>query len=372
MIKKLYKDKLRPRLHYFNYFIAKKFLFIFYIYYHVFHYNKHKKTLLAIEAGEKGWESIEFKEMYKSACEYVDSENVITHVVNNDLNYIKQLDDFLQKFNVSHFIFDPRTGSQDIWRSQWRSIRASALFIKHNVIPIVVLTDYPNRNHRTQAAVVTAFRGLVYCFMSPPIVGSVFPHNRLVGPSLMPFSCDTVNILDSLIINRPKNISPSVTFIGSLYEPRISILEKIHLGLVLHSIDLVIKGRKLIRRSDEEYWSSLCFSDIVLTTADQEYNEGVDFNDVPHLVYRYLEAMACGALLVAPDVYGVRRYFTPGVHFISFNSPENAIDIIEHYYKNTPERIKVAQQGKERARALIAARIFWTTLDASLGSDSLT
>ena len=110
---------------------------------------------------------------------------------------------------------------------------------------------------------------------------------------------------------------------------------------------------------------------MVLTTADQEYSEELDFNHVPHLVYRYLEAMACGALLVAPDISGIRRYFTPGVHFAAFTSPNNAIEVIEYYYNNSSERSKVANQGKERARSLIAARIFWTTLDISLGSDSL-
>ena len=40
---------------------------------------------MCIEAGEKGWESIEFKEMYKSACEYITSERVIKHIVNKKI-----------------------------------------------------------------------------------------------------------------------------------------------------------------------------------------------------------------------------------------------------------------------------------------------
>ena len=369
----LYRIYIRPRLYFFNYIVVKIILIFVKIYYFIIRASnyKHKDTLLCIEAGEKGWESIEFKEMYKSACEYITSERVIKHIVNKKISYIDQLSDCLQRFKVSHFVYDPRTGSDEKWLSQWQSIRASILFIKYNVTPIVILADFPNRNARTLASIVTAVRGVVYCFMSPSIIGSVFPHNRLIGPTLMPFSCDTINMLDAIISSQPKRENLSITFIGSLYEPRISILEKIRTGLISYNINLIIKGRKLIRRPDEEYWFNLCFSDMVLTTADQEYSEELDFNHVPHLVYRYLEAMACGALLVAPDISGIRRYFTPGVHFAAFTSPNNAIEVIEYYYNNSSERSKVANQGKERARSLIAARIFWTTLDISLGSDSL-
>jgi glycosyltransferase involved in cell wall biosynthesis len=327
--------------------------------------------MLCIQAGEKGWDSIEFKELYKSAVEYIGSENVIKHVVNKDENYTVQLSDLLRQYNISHFIYDPRTGSHGIWSGHWQSFKASLLFTKYDVIPVVVLTDFSSKKERSQGAIVTALRGVVYCFMSPRIVGWVFPHKRLIGPSLMPFSCDTISIIDNIIKEKPYNKNITVNFIGSLYEPRITILKKIRSNLSAHGIEFNIKGRELIRRPDIEYWSTLCFSDIVVTTSNQEYNEKVDFNEVPHLVYRYLEAMACGALLVAPDIPGIRRYFMPGVHYVSFTTSDNATEIIEYYYSNNEERIRIANQGKDRARSLIAARIFWTTLDISLGTDSI-
>jgi len=57
------------------------------------------------------------------------------------------------------------------------------LLLKHGVVPILFLTDLAVRSWRTQAAVVSACRGVVICFMSPRCVGPIFPHRRLLGPS---------------------------------------------------------------------------------------------------------------------------------------------------------------------------------------------
>jgi spore maturation protein CgeB len=108
-----------------------------------------------------------------------------------------------------------------------------------------------------------------------------------------------------------------------------------------------------------------------VTTADQAIENGRDWNHVPHFLYRYLEVLACGTLLVAQDVPSVRRYFTPGIHFVSFDSPAEAIEVISHYLDNEEERLLIARQGKERADTLIMARSFWVQIDSGLGYYSL-
>lgn len=377
MINKFYKQTILPRLCFVPYFVARIILSVISAAYWLAGSRRRNETdsHLCIEAGVRGWESIEFKELYQSACEYLPPENVHRLTVQSNQSYLKQIADILRAKPITHYLYDPRTDNSDVllWHALWRSFRVAILLQKQGVVPIVVLTDLAVRAWRTQAAVVSARKGLVVCFMSPRHVGPIFPHRRLLGPSLMPFSVKTKKMLDALIEHRTQNIPPKALFAGSLYEPRKTVLEQIHVGLAARGLAFEIKGRVIgsARVSDHEYWSRLCYSDIVVTTADQMIQKGTDWTEIPHLVYRYLEVLASGALLVAQDVPSVRRYFTPGVHFISFDSPESAIVVISHFLGNDTERLKIAMQGKKRADALITSRCFWMSVDNSLGSDSI-
>jgi hypothetical protein len=374
---KFYKRTILPRLCFVPYFVSRIILFVVSA---VDWLTGSRRICVAdshlcIEAGVKGWESIEFKELYQSACEYLPPTNVHRLIVQPDQSYLKQIADMLRSEPITHYLYDPRTDNSDLllWRALWNSFRVAILLQKQGVVPIVVLTDLSFRTWRAQAAVVSARGGLVNCFMSPRHVGPIFPHCRLLGPSLMPFSVQTLQKLNGLFAQRPKKIRPTALFTGSLYEPRTTKLEQIRAGLATRGFEFDIKGRAMgsARVSDQEYWARLCYSDIILTTADQAIHSGTDWDHIPFLVYRYLEVLACGALLVAQDVPSVRRYFTPGIHFISFDSPAEAIDVISHYLENEEERLLIARQGKARADALIMARSFWMQIDSMLGYNSI-
>ena len=99
--------------------------------------------------------------------------------------------------------------------------------------------------------------------------------------------------------------------------------------------------------------------------------KGADWDWISHLIYRYIEAMASGSLFIAHDVPGVQRYFTPGVHFISYENIDDAIEKTLFYLNNQESRIKIARQGKARADDLINSRSFWVQIDSSLGKNGL-
>lgn len=363
---------------YLPYYLAKLILKINFII-DLFALNQVKKrsnSHLCIEAGPKGWESIEFKELLQSATEYLGPDCTHKLVVSADEDYIEQVSNAIQKNGMTHYLYDPRTGSQSLLKGLLQSYQIGITLQRNKVVPIVLLTDLSVRIWRIQASIVSAVTGVVVCFMAPTKVGHIFPHSRLLGPSLMPFSTKTLRLLDVLIDEKPKNLQLKCLFIGSLYEPRTTILKKIQSGLEKNGIEFIIKGRhvgsKTVHRvSDLEYWSELCRTDIVLTTADQMIQSGTDLTHVPHLIYRYLEVLASGALLVANSVPSVERYFKPGTHFVSYNSPEEAVEKIAYYSKNEVDRIRVAEAGRLQAKALINSRTFWMLIDTFLSSDSL-
>jgi glycosyltransferase involved in cell wall biosynthesis len=108
-----------------------------------------------------------------------------------------------------------------------------------------------------------------------------------------------------------------------------------------------------------------------VTTATQISQPGTDMTWVPHLLYRYLEVLSCGSLLIAHNVPGINRYFVPGIHFIDFESEMDAAEKILLLQKNSELRKKIANQGHLKAKNLINSNIFWASIDSALGNKSL-
>lgn len=333
-----------------------------------------KSTRLCIEAGVKGWELIEFKELYASACEYLGSNRVHKLQVTQGEPYLTQVRRALEDIRPTHYVYDPRTGSQDWGTGLWQAFRIAFLLHVRGITPIAFLTDLAVRSWRTQSAVVTAKSGTVVAFLSARKIYPIFPHRRLVAPSLMPLSETTMQFLNTLSGKRLETSPPKALFAGSLYEPRTSTLRAIAEGLEARGFALEIRGRKLgsPRVSDSNYWSMLGNAALVVTTADQIESSKMDWIWIQNVVYRYIEVTSCGTLLVAPEVPGIRRFLSPGIHFVPFTSPAHAVEVIEYYLSNEAERKKIAQQGRSRAQALVSARSFWTGVDIGLGKDSLT
>lgn len=340
--------------------------------------NSRKKTRdsnarLCIEAGSRGWNSIEFKEYYRSAQEYLGEDYVVKLELMDGADYLAIVNNCIRANNVTHYLYDPRTGSQKFWYGLYQSFVIGLMLKRNNVIPIALATDISVRRWRVQVAIVTAFSGHVMCFLSSKMARPMFPHGRLTGPCLMPFSKSTLSLVATLRAQKIKNKNPQIIFSGSLYEPRTTTLNKIQQGLLTHGIELKIMGRELgsPRVGDLEYWTRLVNADIVITTTDQMFQPGTDNTHIAHLVYRYLEVIACGSLLVAQDVPGVERYFSPDDHFIAFSNIDEAIDKIHALYTNENQRNLISLSGLKRAEALIESRSFWTGVDNALGASSM-
>ncbi len=333
-----------------------------------------RAATICMEAGARGWELIEFKELYASACEYLGSERIHKIVINRDEDYLAQVKYAADHYQPTHYVYDARTGSQQWLSALWQSFRIAVLFYVRGITPICILTDLPMRTWRAQCAMVSARAGIVTSLMSPRRFGPIFPHGRVVAPVLMPFSAATLQLVDDIACRREESQPPTAVFVGSLYEPRTTILREIGVGLAARGLTLDMKGRELgqPKSAETDYWARLCNAALVVTTADQIAVAGTDWTWFPHLIYRYIEVTACGTLLVAQAVPGIERYFTPGEHFVAYTTPAQAVDVIAHYLTHAEERQRIAQCGRERARALIGARIYWAGIDIGLGKDALT
>ena len=320
---------------------------------------------IAIEAGIRGWNSIEFKELNLSSLEYFGTENVIKVVIEDANDYVSQVKYIVKKYKPSYYLYDPRTGSQKFFGGLYQAVKIALIFHFYGVTPIAYITDISLRKHRSQAALITAKRGVVVCFMESTLVSKMFPHNRIIGPSIMPFSIQTMNHLEGLIAENSTIGKSKISFTGSLYEPRTSTLNEISFELKKHGIELEIQGRVMggKRVPDDEYWLKIINSKIVITTADQNNIDNGDWNWVPQMVYRYLEATICGSVLLAPDVPGVNKYFCIDEEFISYKTKNDAVVKVINLLRDEPYRSMVAKRGLLKARSLVNTHRFWREID---------
>ena len=371
----LVRDGLLPRFVFLPYWVMRLVLAPFVL------FRRRRKeqgdgvsTTLCIEAGVPGWKSIEFKEIYSSACEYLGADRVIKLEIDKNESYLRQVRTAFDQVRPSHYVYDPRTGSPKWHVGLAQAMRISLMCQLRGIVPVALLTDFSDRYFRALSAIVTANRGVVITFLSAKAGSPIFPHRRLVGPCLMPLSKASLASLDTLRDTQPALSSRKASFVGALYEPRTAVLRSIEEQLRVRGFTLDIRGRVFgaPRMPDEEYWSILCHSAVVVTTSEQIELPILDWKWIKQLTYRYVEATAAGTLLVAPEVPGVRRYFVPGEHFVSFASPADAAEVIEYYLTNESERARIAEQGRRRAHALVHANSFWVGVDIGLGKDSLT
>lgn len=343
--------------------------------------KKITSSVFCIEAGVGGWELIEFKEFYMSACEYLGNDRVYKVQISTEESYLQQIKKALDEKLPTHYLYDPRTASQSTvnqnwWTVLWQAFSVAFLLHLRGVIPIVLLTDFSYRKWRMQSAIITAKKGVVMSFVSLREASPIFPHNRIVSPVLLPLSKTTLTFLDDLYVKRSTNLPRRAYFMGSLYEPRTTMLRVISENLKKSYFSVEIRGRNLGSKkiSSDEYWSAFSNELIVITTAGQIESSfhHKDWSWLKQFQYRYLEAIACGALLIAPEIAGISRYFVPGEHFVSFTTAEQASKAIEYYLTNEGEREKIARNGREKAKSLIEAHSFWLCIDIMLGKDSLT
>lgn len=324
---------------------------------------------LLIEAGTKGWESIEYKELLQSSIEFMGNSAITTQVFSSTLETAKTL----HKNKITHFLYDPRTGDDGNFLIFFKAIFLSLFCCIYNITPIAYLTDASDRRWRIAAIFVTAAKGTIITFIKPSSVRELFFHNRVLGPSLVPLSKKLLTNLLKKNIDWKKRES-NLVFSGLLYEPRKTHLLTIKDELSKHDIFFDIRGRErgALRISDDEYWNNFSSHKYVLTTTGQISDPNYDRTDVAQLVYRFLEATACGSCLIAQNVPGSEIYFKNGENIFFFESKQDLIDFLIRDKKSNYSISKsIAQNGHSLAQSFINTSSFWVNVNYVLGKDSL-
>lgn len=334
--------------------------------------KRHQRKKLVISAGAKGWESIEFKELYASAVEWLGADQVSAVEYHPQMAVLDELRD------CSHYFYDPRTGydyadepSKRRRATFIRAIKIGMICAWRGITPIAYVTDFSQRDWRVASFLVTVDSGFIFCLLSVEAVPRKYLwHDRVAGPIPMALSKNVANKLSRNISNsRPILIS----FSGSLYEPRKSFIYDLAKKCKAEGYDLVVNSRKAggQRRSDEEYWKELSNSVFVVSTSEQDLEDELDFRDVKQLMYRFSEALLAGGCLISDEPDGVGRYFKPGEHFVVANTVDDVIEILHDYQRRPEFYLEIAQRGQKKIQAIADCSYFWNTINNVLGSNGI-
>ena len=327
-------------------------------------------SVLAIESGTKGWGLIEYEELLASAEDFFESINIVKVTIESSETYLSTVKMALRNERITHYFFDPRTGSQNAFLSLIQTFLLAVMLARRGVIPIARLTDIPVIRWRFQCILLTSFNGVCVSLMSPKSIGGRIPHGRIVGPALMPLSKSRLRKLVSEKRKINPTGNPRVVFVGAMYEPRASFIFELTKELCDRNIEIELITRKLgeQRSASEFYWDRLVTADIIFTTAFQLHGRGMERIDEPHLVYRYTEACAAGALLIAQDVDGLERFLLSGSDFLSYKSVTDAANEIEKAYKDKDLLRDIARNGTDAITKQVMGDAYWLNIHKALGN----
>jgi hypothetical protein len=149
-----------------------------------------------------------------------------------------------------------------------------------------------------------------------------------------------------------------------LYEPRKTTIEAIHKGLAERGIPMEIIGRMPDgpRLSDDEYWDIITNARLVISTSSQIAGSHTDFDGHNHFIYKFIEVTAAGTPLAIEPVAASDHLLSPDVHYLSYQSVEEAVVKISSAWPSATFLAELAESGSNKADAIIKSGVYWSTV----------
>lgn len=332
--------------------------------------NRTKK--IAIEAGILGMKSVFFEELVDSAKEFYGNSNVISFTISEENSYLKQNFRNIREMKPDLLIVDPRTGSQFLPLALTQTMAILIFSRIFNFTPIVILTDASVFMWRIQAVILTANKksnGVIITFLDFRKFNYLFPHKRIIGPSLIPISNKRITELEKsrkLFMAEDFEETRNISFLGSLYSKRKLFFEEINLVLAESSFDVkILFYEKNSNLSSQDYWNFLIENPISITTTFIQRNSRYyyDRSDINQMVFRISELLAVGNFFFCEYFPGVFEHFKDGQNICIYNNKEDLLEKIIYYFNNSEEMARVSKAGHDLYINLISNNFFWNEIE---------
>ena len=325
---------------------------------------KPTQSIVLIEAGVKGWESVFFSEFFRSAQFTFGETMVHKSRINNSQKYLKESFRNLRLISPTHFIWDPRTCSQNRFMLVFQTtiIRIAVSIL--GIVPIVLLTDSSTRIWRNASNIMVGNDGVIISFIEMKSISRLLPSSQVLSPIFIPYlpRGKTEMVSEFFPGNR-------IMFLGSLYPIRREFFERINVELD------AIKSRVRIDLQDksssidvDEYWKRMKVGVSVITTIIQQPSERykMDYIEAPQMVFRISEVLSSGGLLFTQHFEEMESYYQNDIEYIGFDSPKDAANKIDFASRNPNWCKSVSDAGYQRHKELVDKHLFWKSINSRL------
>ena len=326
-------------------------------------------SCLLIEAGVAGWAEPApgLLEIEQSAKEYLTGGVVSRVEIPKPPNsYIRAVFRAVSGIRPTHYFYDTRSGSQHPFWGSIQALVVVTILAWYGVTPLTILTNFPARRWRRQVSAVTSNSGLVLTLIQPGATKGWIPHSRVIGPIFMPFSEASLRRIRKGRRNEwNEGEALSVSFIGTVYEPRKSELDRIEKVLQRLNVRFVRHERspQTPKITQRKYWQTLREARVLITTADHIEKEGADPGFPQHMVYRYTEALVAETCLLAPDLGGS---LIPGKHFVPFDGADTLEISIRKFLSDKARIETISHDGAAFIERRIMEKAWWKEVDEAL------
>lgn len=291
-----------------------------------FRTDKDKTHSIGMIAGEMGWSTLFLQEFRQHLLEGFGDGRVNTFTVNRNKNNMKFYLKYRKLYSQEILLLDPRT-----FHDTYAVAILEALIITFNcarfrVATRIYLTDASVIRWR-QIATILSVNGYIISILHPRYFSYSIPHNRILGPALMPVSKKTISTLGrrreskmSLIDEKLK-----VGYFGWMYPEREQYISSIYDFCLRNGLEFLLmpKSKQL---SNQEYLRKIASADLVFVSTSQSISALRDSVcwisewQHKHLVSRVSEVLAMGSMLVIEELPDIHSYFRVNTEFISVNS----------------------------------------------------
>jgi hypothetical protein len=310
-------------------------------------------------------------EIFRSAQEIYGSESIQAHYPLENTDWLVEcrlIVDTLHSSKVSHLLFyiESKEAKTNLWR--WDILAAELKRSNSNVIAIGFLTDGTYDLHQVQCSrFQDIYHSSMFIQIDVPPNSRYIEKGHLVGPTFLPISKASIDLLEEYFLKSKSNSRYEVSFIGKIYGYRQKIIAK----LLKKGLNLIINPH--VEKNQTDRPSYLSYMD-ALRRSDYTLNlSRASGTRQKQLKSRILESIIVGSIPITDDEGLTEQTLPEGASFVRFKRPQEILEFLvkqkvvqELDWSASDKFVLVSDEIKH-----FASSKFWKTLEKGLSDAHL-
>jgi hypothetical protein len=313
-----------------------------------------------------------FYELFRSAADRYGPENVDYHHLSNYSDWIDDCRSIAGKLSFkeySHIIFSIESNEPEtnLWR--WDILASELRRQGSSSTAIGFLTDGTYELHQLQCG---RFHE-VYpnsCFIQIDVLpnSNYISSSRIFGPTFLPISQESINLIRSRINTSPKNGSLGISFIGKIYGYRAKLIRDLEKRGLSVSVNPQSSPKQNAQASYLDYMVALGSSKFTINFSRANRTRQ------KQLKSRMIESLIAGTVPITDDGFLSDTVIPAEIDYLKFSDPGEISKVVEARLSGSESPRFMGSRGIDYSKSIyeIATSHFWVTLELGIGKSDNT